>query len=299
MALCAGLVLLAPGTALADADKAGAAPAQVAAHTPDGAVPRGFALTYDVYQSGLRALRLTFDVDVAAGEDGDGGHAAPETYRTEVTLETSGLVGFLFDWSLDARSEGRWRAGALTPEHHRTANVWRGNERWVEIDWRDGVPAEVRAEPPYGADDRAKITPEMLPGTMDPMSAVTAMVLSHTRETPCRARTRIYDGRRRYDALLSPLGRRELEASNFAPFAGPAEGCLLTFNRIAGFKEGSNRMRDIEAEIWLADLGIATGEVPVRLRLDTPWGIGFAHLVRAARADGSLVFGEPEDADEE
>ena len=132
----------------------------------------------------------------------------------------------------------------------------------------------------------------MLPGTMDPMSAVTAMVLSNAAGEVCRSRTRIYDGRRRYDALLSPLGERAFEGSAFADFAGEAEGCRLTFERIAGFKEGSDRLQGMHADIWLADLGIATGKVPVRLRLETPWGTGFAHLVRARAGDGRVVFGE-------
>ena len=31
--------------------------------------------------------------------------------------------------------------------------------------------------------------------------------------------------------------------------------------------------------------------MPVRLELTTPWGDGFAHLVRARTRDGALVFG--------
>jgi hypothetical protein len=53
-------------------------------------------------------------------------------------------------------------------------------------------------------------------------------------------------------------------------------------------------MTKMSIDIWLADIGTGQGKVPVRLQLDTPWGIGFAHLVRAHRADNKLVFGTPE-----
>ncbi len=107
---------------------------------------------------------------------------------------------------------------------------------------------------------------------------------------------------------------RELKASTYAPFVGAAEGCHLSFERIAGFKPGDERMKKMSIDIWWADIGIGPdggpgggpgggagggpgggpggGKVPVRLELNTPWGVGFAHLARARRADGTLVFGE-------
>jgi hypothetical protein len=37
----------------------------------------------------------------------------------------------------------------------------------------------------------------------------------------------------------------------------------------------------------------------VRLELSTPWGDGFAHLVRARTVDGTLVFGAADDDEDE
>jgi hypothetical protein len=65
----------------------------------------------------------------------------------------------------------------------------------------------------------------------------------------------------------------------------------MSLERIAGFKPGDERMKNLTIDIWLADVGTGAGRVPVRLELHTPWGTGFAHLARAQRADGTLVFG--------
>lgn len=248
----------------------------------------GFALTYDVYSGGFRALRLDFAVDVGAN-----GTDAPR-YDTNIRMETSGIIGALFNWRFDATSTGAWRDGDIVPERYRTANVWRGNEREVAIDYVDGVARRVSANPPYSEEDMKKVGPDLIPGAIDPTSAVTALVLTSAIRGECRPETAIYDGRRRYDAKMQPIGSRTLKTSSAAPFSGNAEGCRLTFKRIAGFRPEREREQGLEVEIWLAKVGIATGRVPVRLELETPWGKGFGHLVRARNADGTLVFGEAE-----
>ncbi len=243
----------------------------------------GFRLSYDVYKSGFRALTLNFDVAL-----GDG------SYRTDARLETSGIIGWLFEWRLEAVSTGGLQEAMVRPRRHRFANRWRGRGRSVEIVYEKGVPASVRADPPYGDDAERAVSPDMLPGAVDPMSAVTAIVLANANGQLCRPKTAVYDGRRRYDARLTPLGTKMLKASNFAAYAGPAEGCHLSFERIAGFKPGDQRMNKMSIDIWLADVGTGGGpgvKVPVRLELHTPWGTGFAHLSQARRADGTLVFG--------
>lgn len=248
--------------------------------------PRGFALTYDVFSGGFRALRLDFVVDLAA-ED-----VAPQRYDTRINMETSGIVGALFNWRFDATSKWAWQDGEIIPDRYRTANVWRGNAREVVIEYEDGIARNVSAVPPYSEEDMQKVKPEMIPGAVDPTSAVTALVLTSAIEGTCRPETAIYDGRRRYDANMEALGPRTLKTSSSAPFAGQAEGCKLTFKRIAGFRPDRKRMQGMEVDIWLADIGIETGRVPVRLEMETPWGVGFGHLVRARNADGTLVFGE-------
>ncbi len=259
------------------APESAAVPAVRQAGAPVG---DGFRLSYDVYKSGFRALSLNFDV--ALDED---------AYRTDARLESSGIIGFLFKWRLEAVSKGQLQDANVVPQRHRFANHWRGKVRTVEIGYQEGVPADIRAEPPYGKDAERAVSADLLPGAVDPMSAVTAIVLENATGDLCRPTTAVYDGRRRYDATLTPLGSKQLKASNFAPYSGLAEGCRLNFERIAGFKEGDERMNKMSIDIWLADVGAGRGKIPVRLQLDTPWGIGFAHLVRARGGDGKLVFG--------
>jgi hypothetical protein len=279
-----GAVLVLAGPVVLAADEG-----QPIAHTE--AHPKGFTLTYDVYTGGLRAIRL--DLSVAFAPAGQVDPAPATAYETRINMETSGLIGALFNWRFDANSVGAWQGGNIVPERYHTANVWRGNAREVSIDYVDGVAGKVSAVPPYSAEDMKKVDPAMIPGAIDPTSAVTSLVLTSALEGRCRPRTTIYDGRRRYDANMETLEAEILKPSSAAPFAGKAEGCKLSFKRIAGFKPGKKRLQDFEVDIWQADIGVENGRVPVRLELFTPWGNGFAHLIRARAADGALVFGAP------
>ena len=263
-----------------DTDEQAMAPTDAARQNPS----KGFALTYDVYTGGLRAIRFDFEVDLA-----DPG------YETRIRLRTSGIIGALFNWSLEASSTGDWRDGEIAPEKYRTANIWRSRQRTVAIDYTDDGQRTVTAEPPYGEDDIKRVDPALIPGAVDPTTAVTALVLTSAMNGGCRPRTAVYDGRRRYDANMVALPSRDLKPSSAAPFEGHVEGCRLTFERIAGFKPDRKRLQDLAVSIWLADIGVEPGQVPVRLELSTPWGDGFAHLVRARTVGGALVFGEEDD----
>ncbi|MDH3738798.1 MAG: DUF3108 domain-containing protein, partial [Alphaproteobacteria bacterium] len=213
-------VLAAPGQASSAADRAApgeraAVPAPPSSGTQTG---DGFRLSYDVYKSGFRALSLDFDVVLNGGG-----------YHTNARLESAGIIGWLFKWRLDAVSKGQLQDAAVVPQRHRFANHWRGKVRTVEIAYRHGVPSQVRAEPPYGEDVKRAVSANLLSGAVDPMSAVTAIVLENATGALCRPTTAVYDGRRRYDARLTPLGTINLKASNFAAYTGPAEGCRLNF----------------------------------------------------------------------
>ncbi|MEP4379532.1 MAG: DUF3108 domain-containing protein [Alphaproteobacteria bacterium] len=280
-------VILSAGT-VSGADEQAMAPANA---TQSNAT-EGFALTYDVYTGGLRAIRFDFELDLA-GSDAD------PSYETRIRLQTSGIIGALFNWSLEASSAGDWRDGEIAPEKYRTANIWRSRQRKVAIDYAaDGVRT-VTAEPPYGEDDIKRVDPALIPGSVDPTTAVTALVLTSAMSGACRPRTAVYDGRRRYDANMEALPPRDLKPSPAAPFEGHVAGCRLTFERIAGFKPDRKRLQDLEVAIWLADIGVEPGQVPVRLELSTPWGDGFAHLVRARAVDGALVFGAADEDEDD
>ena len=99
---------------------------------PVPAAADGFALTYDVYTGGLRAIRFYFELGLA-----DPG------YETRIRLETSGIVGALFSWSLEASSVGEWRDGEIA--------LWSRGEELISATFPE-VLAAARRRQPHGAD---------------------------------------------------------------------------------------------------------------------------------------------------
>ncbi len=248
--------------------------------------PQGFSLTYDAYMSGLKALTLQFDLAVDAASD-----ASTADYRAAVEIETSGLVSAFVGWRLEATSRGQLSDAGVQPEIHRTANFRGDKARRLTIDYGDDGTLAVRRQPSVEEDDREPVPVTEIAGTIDPMSALTQALMLAKDGSVCPPLIRIFDGRRRYDLKTEPLAEKIFTRSRVATYEGPALGCRITFEKIAGFKEPENSDDDLATiELWMSDL-LGNGVwVPVRLAMER--GRMMVHLKKAELADGTLVFGE-------
>lgn len=252
------------------------ASADLAAVSPAGAK---LDLTYEIYAGGVNGA--TFDIEVtlpAPGRDG--------AYATRVRAATQGVVALFAPWRLDTLSEGRRDDGALLAGRFRNADTWRDRTKTVEIDFSGAGRPVVTMDPPNTETDRPPIGDDQLDGALDPISALSRLILDSAQG--CPDRTAIYDGRRRYDMVATPLGERDYRASAQNPFEGTATGCRITFERVAGFKPGEGRrgLQGAAAEVWLGRPLDGHLPMPIRLELDTGWGTMLAHLVRIRAGDG-------------
>ncbi len=245
------------------------------------AVPQ-LALDYHVFAGGLHVLTYEALVSVNRG-----------AYKARVQARTNGLIDRLFRFSLEAEVAGVNGAAGPLPRHFRVANRWRENpERWVEITYADGAVPAAEAEPPAGDDDRDPIPRELLRGTLDPISAVLAVVAEVARSGRCDVHVPIFDGRRRYDLTTQDLGKTELEASDLAPFGGTATRCGVAFEMLGGgWKKKSRRWREAgrpEVEVFLARVLPNAPSLPVRVHAKNNFGALRIHLV-AARSVTSVT----------
>ncbi|MGE0254418.1 MAG: DUF3108 domain-containing protein [Alphaproteobacteria bacterium] len=274
-------ITFAAALALALAGVAGPARASEVAAVPPGATQ--LDLTYEIYAGGINGA--TFDIQVVLPPPGQDG-----AYATRVRAATQGIVALFAPWRLDTVSEGRRDDGALRSRHFRNADTWRDRTKTVEIDFAGAGRPVVTMDPPNTETDRPPISDAQLAGALDPISALSRLVLDTARG--CPGRTAIYDGRRRYDMLVAPLGERDYKASSQNPFAGTATGCRLTFERVAGFKAGEGRrgLQGTAAEVWLGRALDGQAPLPIRLELDTGWGTMLGHLVQVRAADGAILY---------
>jgi len=261
--VAAGLALLLAGGAL-----------RAETHPP-------LVLDYDVYLGGFHAR--SFQAQVSLGK---------EAYQARVRSNgDDGLLAKWFDFAMEAEADGRTGKAGLLPRRFHVANTWfGGGQRRVEIAYATDGAAEVRVEPPPEEDDRDAVPLTQRRGTLDPISAILMLVWQLAENSRCDGEVAVFDGRRRYDVTTQGLGGTRLEASDSAPYSGPAVVCRVTFRPIAGFWRNARRdgSKSPEIDVFLAPGTDLTPPLPVRLHAKNRFGALRIHLVAARPANAGL-----------
>lgn len=234
---------------------------------------------YQLYTAGLHPI--DFSVDVALD---------PEHYAIAVQGHTQGVVDFFVRWISHTVTLGRLVEGHAVPVTSRSLNRFHGTPRRISMDYRDGVPV-TKVDPPLQQDDRDPVTPDEIPGTLDSTSAALDLVLRVAQGESCEARERVFDGRRRFDMVVSDRGVARLAANQYSPFGGEARVCDFTIQRIAGFNRRPSRGYESEqpAEViyrsWSMAVLPGLPAMPVRLEGDGSLGHFHLYLVAAHPSD--------------
>ena len=237
--------------------------------------PRGVDLVYAVHIGGIHAvdlkIRLTLDAD---------------EYRVELSSHIDGLVRYLLPWSLRVDSKGRVAGQRLVPESVHTESSWRGKRRWRTLEYKDGRPVVVSVEPKRNT---PPIPPEKLTGAVDVATAILTVARAVPSEESCAVRVPVFDGRRRFDAVIEAHGEDELPRSSRSAYSGKAEVCDLAIEVLHGRRKetdyGGLAGGDKTMTFWFARLFDGIYPLPVRVQLDTDLGGVIGHLT-SARMDG-------------
>ena len=244
----------------------------------------GVALSYEGYLGGLHLM--TAEVEMARNE---------KSYRMVTNAEGRGLLGWVLDWRSKAVTEGIVAEdGALHPIRHRRDMI-RGDKpaKIMQIEYRDdGVPLVARLR----EGDEAKFSEAQdRRGTIDPMSAVTAIIDQMAAGQACTGEFQVFDGSLRYDASAKTGEPRRLKASSYMMYGGRAERCDLTLKAIDGFDDeevkGNPRDRGTPADdtmvltLYFAAPADGLPSVPVMASADSDYGGLRIYLARAATAE--------------
>ena len=220
-----------------------------------------FALDYEgtwLAVASLGAARL----DIAVGDDG---------YDATASIHSGGLLRIFESTDLVAAS-----TGAVTP-----AGV-----RWRRYDLDHSYSSKRRVTSMRLSDDnvfRALITPNYrVWGTppasdadkrasRDPLSTLVAMSTTIARDPRCEGTYPTFDGRFRYDLVLSGGSRGHY---NGGGYDGPILKCRLRYAPVAGYdtRNENERRRLPEGDIWFALVPDADIAPPVRVSMPAPVG---------------------------
>jgi len=199
-------------------------------------------------------------------------------YSLQANADISVFFGTV-SWKGVTSSRGLMTANGPMPQSY--SFRYSTGEKGETVDLRfqqRSVQDIVINPPPRPGSRRVPITAAHLQNVVDPLSAV--ILLSQARpsrrsENVCSRRIPIFDGKMRYDLVLTPKGTKPI--GNAGKLHGTAYVCSVHYIPIAGHKPGNKTEEDYMAastgiEVWLVPVPEAGLVVPYYISVPTPAG---------------------------
>ena len=227
--LAAGLVLLSAYGAAAHAD----------------GWPASVKATYQITFNGFNIGSLDFQSE-----------AESESYTLVANTKLSVLLG-AFTWDSETRSFGMLTSKALKPAAFSLDYKSTLKAGSLKIGFSDGTVTDVAQQPLVPPKPGTiPLREQHLKGVLDPLSAI--MLLSRGSGTnPCERRIPIFDGKERFDLVLSRKGEVQVTEQQPSGQPGVAYVCRVRYQPIAGYK------LDKETEFMVANDAIEVALRPI------------------------------------
>ena len=239
-------------------------------------------LHYAVYGGGIHAVNASLMLN-----------ETKNTYRAVVKAQTQGFLGDIAPWSTTLTSSGVKQSKQWQPKKTISATVWRDEAKITEMhyDGKGRILKRVMKEKGH-ADDTKPADPALVKGATDLPTGILNFLRHRDMNKGCAGQFNVYDGRRRYMVTLANQRAETLKATRYNIFSGAALSCTLEVKPDggdwAGKKRGWYKIQEDSRHkgglprVMVARLdGIADWLVPVRLNLNTPWGLFVMHLTAA------------------
>jgi hypothetical protein len=225
------------------------------------ATPQPLILRYEAYAAGLPVVSFDFRLD----ESGVG-------YVVGGQIRAVGLLGLFYTFAMQAESQGAIAVADLSPRFHEHRLHSRGRDRHARLDFA-GDGTVTAALVPAEESDRPKPTAQQMLHTVDPLTAILVIGHAVAQAGRCGGTVAVFDGRRRYDLVLTDDGSERLEASPAYAYAGEVRRCLVAAVKIAGFSfDHDYSPHTSNGRVWLAAPRPGAPALPVRIDFSSSWG---------------------------
>jgi hypothetical protein len=165
--------------------------------------------------------------------------------------------------------------GALAGDAARP-QAYRGDVRRNGVDTRNrvdyGADGSVLGQSTASREARVPVTPALMRGTVDQLTAFFMMERQFVRRGSCALVVAVYDGLRRYNLHFADTSSEPIPAASERRF-GPVQVCRMRREAIAGFLDNGGRSEGAyEGNLWYARLPPGDLMVPVRMEFMTEFG---------------------------
>ncbi|NNG04392.1 MAG: DUF3108 domain-containing protein [Inquilinus sp.] len=250
---------------------------------PAAADTPAVAVHYEVFAGGLHVLSSGMELSLDS-----------RRYDVRVNAQLVGMPGWFADWFAVVQSDGGIDTNGLSPDRNRFERIRHGETRITELDFAEDGGVAVTFSPERN-DIGEPLPTDLLAGVLDPLSGVAQLMWAVTGGADCDTTVAVFDGRRRYDLIVTDLGTEELESSRRSAFVGQARRCRMQLEPVAGvFDEDEDSVwnRDSDPrrrrlDIWMANPVADGPAVPVKMVGRSRMGAVVVHL-RDARPSSEL-----------
>ena len=175
-----------------------------------------------------------------------------------------------------AEGKGRIEGGTAQPGSFGHFNASNKKPRHVTATWAGG-DVIATSNPQYPDMGNPAPSKAQRLEAADPLTVAMRIAMTPAGGDPCRGTLKFYDGKQRYDAVLSPDGSRQLEGREKSLGLSAPVKCRLHYREVAGFKkkpvaeQGEGLKKHVD--IGFARIGGAGPWVISYARADTQLGV--------------------------
>jgi Protein of unknown function (DUF3108) len=158
---------------------------------------------------------------------------------TAYTLTGSGKLSLLlgaFKWKGDTQTTGTMAADGPKPQNFNFGYSGSSKSGSTRMSYSADTVSSVLHDPPSPPKEGiVPVQTQHLKAVLDPLSAILALTKG-TTGNPCQRRIPVYDGKARFDLLLSPRGQVQLAEKRPSGQPGTGYVCRVKYVPIAGHK---------------------------------------------------------------
>lgn len=235
-----------------------------------GAQAQKLEARYAISMTGIRVGESAWTVRIEA-----------DRYSASATGGSVDLMNVLVHGEGAARVSGSIKDGTLIPAEFSSQLVEDGEKSNLKMTFEEGVLTAVKTDAPPPGPDRVPLTQSHVTAVTDPLTALLISEQSDGGTTPhkesCNRTLAIFDGRRRYDLVLSfKRVEPKVEPKQEKQLAGPVLVCNVILHPIAGHRASSMIMKYVtgrrDMEIAFAPIAGTNVLAPFRLMVPTLLG---------------------------
>ncbi len=203
-----------------------------------------------------------------------------------VTGDADIKVPLIYAWMSKLSGSGKLlgeepKPAAYTFNSQGKAIIGGTKHQGVRMSFRDSSVSNVSIVPPSspGGAGYVPLRPENLKDALDPLTAV--MVLSRAKgATPCGRRIPIFDGKQRFDLLMTSAGQQRVAEARPSGQPGVGYLCRVRYIPIAGYKNNEEtRQLATNGSIQVALRPIPSANLLVPYRITVETKVGTATMV--------------------